>query len=286
MKVTQTCADCLWNRQQKLTDHKEYLSEIRQILDSRRENDCAPYLIYRFNEVYERYFGRRPSYQQEKKAHNDLVLSMEADLCGRLASSPDPLMTAFVYARIGNYIDLGALGAVDKATFLSLFDEAVLPEQDKPVYGSFLRECSKGRTFLLIADNSGEIVLDKLFLEQLKQAFPHLELTVMVRGGEVLNDVTVDDAKYVHIDELARIVSNGRPLSGTVVGLLSEEARHVLDTADIVFAKGQGNYESLAGQGRHVFYSFLCKCDYFTNQFHVPKLTGLFLEEPAALSKK
>ena len=49
--------------------------------------------------------------------------------------------------------------------------------------------------------------------------------------------------------------------------------------ADIIFAKGQGNYESLAGQGLHIFYSFLCKCDLFTTKFNVPRLTGIFIEE-------
>lgn len=279
MKVTETCVNCLWRRQQSLTNNQAYLSEISLILRNRRENDCAPYLIYRFNEVYERFFGERPSYKQEKKAQNDLVLSMENDLKKRIANAKDPLLTAFVYARIGNYIDLGAMRSVDKKTFLSLFDKPALPEKDKPVYESFLSQCRRGESFLLLADNCGEIVMDKLFLGQLKQHFPQLKLTVMVRGGEVLNDVTLDDARYVHIDQLANILSNGKPLSGTVYELLSDEARNAIDTADLIFAKGQGNYESLAGQGKHVFYSFLCKCEYFTAQFNVPKLTGLLIEE-------
>ena len=61
----------------------------------------------------------------------------------------------------------------------------------------------------------------------------------------------------------------------------AEEARRALDTADVVLAKGQGNYESLSGQGRHVFYAFLCKCDLFTTRFGVPPLTGMLVEETA-----
>jgi uncharacterized protein with ATP-grasp and redox domains len=103
----------------------------------------------------------------------------------------------------------------------------------------------------------------------------------MVRGGEALNDVTAEDAEYVHIDRIAHIVSNGKPVSGTVYELLSEEAKSYIDNADIIFAKGQGNYESLCMQGRHVFYSFLCKCDLFTGRFGVPRLTGMLVEEKA-----
>ena len=49
--------------------------------------------------------------------------------------------------------------------------------------------------------------------------------------------------------------------------------------ADIILAKGQGNYETLSGQGRHLFFSLLCKCDLFMGRFNVPRLTRMFVEE-------
>ena len=101
----------------------------------------------------------------------------------------------------------------------------------------------------------------------------------MVRGGSILNDVTEADAKYVGLDQVAKIVSNGAPVGGTIYSLLPEEARSVLDGADVILSKGQGNYESLSGRGYHVFYALLCKCDLFTSRFDVPRLTGIFVEE-------
>jgi len=61
--------------------------------------------------------------------------------------------------------------------------------------------------------------------------------------------------------------------------MLPDQAKEILNVADVILAKGQGNYETLSKQGRHIFYSFLCKCDLFTNKFNVPKLTGIFVEE-------
>lgn len=61
--------------------------------------------------------------------------------------------------------------------------------------------------------------------------------------------------------------------------MMPQEARDAIDEADVILAKGQGNYESMSGQGRHVFYEFLCKCDLFTGRFKVPRLTGMFIEE-------
>ena len=116
-------------------------------------------------------------------------------------------------------------------------------------------------------------------LEQLKKRFPQLTVRAMVRGGDVLNDATAEDARYVGLDTVAEIVSNGEAIAGTISEMLSDDAKQVLDNSDVILAKGQGNYESMSGQGRHVFYEFLCKCDLFTTRFSVPKLTGMFIEE-------
>ncbi len=279
IKANENCARCLYNRQLRLTDNESYLSEIREIIAGRGENDTAPYLVYRFNQVYERYFGERPSYKDVKRQYNDLVLSIEDSLRQSIRSSSEPLEKAFLYARIGNYIDFGAMNTVSESDFLAMLDSVGMSAQDREVMSSFCRQCAEASGFLLIADNCGEIVLDKLFLEQLKLEFPQLKLTVMVRGGEVLNDAAMEDALYVGIDKTAEVISNGNPVSGTVYSMLSDEARSALDGADVILAKGQGNYESMCEQGRHVFYSFLCKCELFTNKFNVPRLTGLFVEE-------
>ena len=83
----------------------------------------------------------------------------------------------------------------------------------------------------------------------------------------------------VGIDQLASLISNGTSVAGTICGMLPKEAKDAMDSADIILAKGQGNYESLCGQGRHLFYSLLCKCRLFADRFDVPELTGVFFEE-------
>ena len=279
MRVTESCADCLYDKQMHLTEDKKYLAEIKFIIDNRREDDCAPYLVYRFNQVYEKYFGQKASYKDIKKKYNDLVLSLEDAVRKRIEASKDPLAQALLYARAGNYIDFGAMNQVEEETFFSLLDSVKLQEQEVTVIASFAEQCKNAKSFLLIADNCGEIVLDKLFLEQLHKRFPELSIDVLVRGGEVLNDATKEDAEYVRISKVARVISNGLPIAGTVYEMLPDDAKEVMDQADVILAKGQGNYESLCKQGRHIFYSFLCKCELFTSRFRVPKLTGIFVEE-------
>ena len=279
MRVNSFCAACLWDKQLHKSDDPAYLAEVRQIIDTRKDEDTAPYLVYLFNRAYERRFGKTEPYKQVKQKYNDVVFSMEDEIRRKIESSSDPLAASIAYARIGNYIDFGAMNQIDSDTFLALLGDAGLRGNDLQTYEAFLLQCRNASRFLLIADNCGEIVLDKLFLEQLHAAFPKMALSVMVRGAEVLNDVTLEDAKYAGIDRLASLISNGTSVAGTIYGMLPAEAKEAIDSADVILAKGQGNYESLCGQGRHIFHSLLCKCRLFTDRFDVPELTGVFIEE-------
>ena len=279
MRISESCAKCLYDRQLNKTDNKEYLAEIKKLLDNRRENDTSPYMVYLFNKVHVRYFGKGADYKDIKKRYNDLLLNMEDKLKKQIDDSDDPLAKSIVMARIGNYIDFGAMNHVDKDEFLDLFRDTQMREDDKLTYKAFLNECENAKNFLLVCDNCGEIVLDRLMIEQLKKRFPNLKVKALVRGEEVLNDATIEDALYCGLDKAADIVSNGEAIAGTIYDMMPDQAKQALDEADVILAKGQGNYESMSGQGRHVFYELLCKCDLFTSRFKVPRLTGIFVEE-------
>lgn len=279
MRVNDSCAKCMYDRQCAKTDNKEYLLEIKNLLDNRPENITSCELNMEFNKLHEKYIGKLHDYKEEKQQFNDLVLSMEDGLRKEIEASADSLATSIIMARIGNYIDFPVLGTVDSDEFLKLFDNTQMRSDEIDVYKSFCDQCANAKSFLLLTDNCGEIVLDKLMLEQLKKRFPNMELTVMVRGEDVSNDATMEDATYVGIDKVANVITNGRKMAGTVYELVSDEAKKAIDSADIILSKGQANFESFSGEGRHAFYTFLCKCQLFTNRFQVPKFTGMLVEE-------
>ena len=129
------------------------------------------------------------------------------------------------------------------------------------------------RTLVYLTDNCGEIVLDKLFIKQIKETFPGLNITAMVRGGDVINDATLVDAKEVGLTEIVPCMGNGNAAPGTIVGRLSEEARETLFHADVIISKGQGNFESLYGEKLNPYYLFLCKCELFVYRFQDRKST-------------
>lgn len=286
MRLTSDCIACLLDKQQgrvaAFNDEKKktiYMKEVAAALGASEDEDSAPYMVYVFNEIYKKYFGEPTDYRDVKKEYNQYVLSMEQRLQGEIRKAQDPLKQAIVYARIGNYIDFGAMQHVDKEQFLALFQEEEKNVLDERVYQLFLEDCAKVEKFLLLADNSGEIVLDKLFILELQKRFPKLRIQVMVRGGEVLNDATMEDAEEVGLSEIVPIISNGNSVAGTVEKMMPKEAVKVLDDADIIFSKGQANFETMNGCGRNIYYSFLCKCELFAARFQVPKYTGMLIRE-------
>ena len=60
---------------------------------------------------------------------------------------------------------------------------------------------------------------------------------------------------------------------------ISEEARSLIDSADVIISKGQGNFETLHKCGRNIYYIFMCKCKMFADRFGVPRYSGMLIND-------
>lgn len=290
MQYSHHCIPCLIKRQtaeiQKYPDERaklEYMKEVCAIIGSSPDGVAAPWLVSRFNRVRGRYFEERDIYAELKKQSNDFVLERLARVYAAVESADDPLLCALKYARLGNYIDFGALfGRLDMQELESKLDSAPSESVDAEEYGNLLRDLESARSLLYILDNAGEIVLDRVFIEQLKKRFPHLRITAAVRGAPVINDATREDAEYVGLDRIVPVIDNGCDISGTQISECGEEMKNALHLADVIIAKGQGNFETMLTCGLNVYYLFLCKCELFVQAFSVPRLTGVLCSERRA----
>ena len=90
-----------------------------------------------------------------------------------------------------------------------------------------------------------------------------------VRGGPILNDATMEDAQMVGLDKVVRVIDTGCNFVGVVREKSSDFFLQVLDAADMVIAKGQGNYETLDDIGDRGFFILKAKCD------HVARALGV-----------
>ncbi|NQU08240.1 MAG: DUF89 family protein, partial [Candidatus Abyssubacteria bacterium] len=128
------------------------------------------------------------------------------------------------------------------------------------------RAAAGAEHILYLADNAGEIVFDRLLLE----ALPVEKITVAVRGAPVINDATMEDAETAGIPQIAPVIANGSDAPGTLVEECSEEFRSCFNVADLIIAKGQGNYETLSDARKHIFFLLSVKCQLIAADISAP----------------
>ena len=257
----------------------EYFREILGILYKEGKTESAPYLSVQMKKTYERYFDEKEDFTEIKRFYNELMLSMEPEFERRIRESEDPVRTALCFAQTANYIDFGTGNEIKKEVLLELFDGADPRGIDQKEYENFSREMQGARTVVLLADNCGEILLDKLLLKILKEQYPEASYTLMVRGKPVSNDATREDALQVKAQEVADLMDNGTDIGGTAPGHVPQHVSDFLSAADVIIAKGQGNFETAYGFGWPIYYLFLCKCDLFMRRFGKKKFGGMFVHE-------
>ena len=287
MKLNPYCMCCAVNKQEEkirkfpdMDKKTEYMKKVMSILSSAEEQDCSPSLSVEIKKLYSEFWNcPAEDYTEIKKEFNQLMLNVEASVEEKIRTSADPLETALLYARIGNYIDFAALENVSQETMLKLLENENQEPLSQTEYANFQTDLSTAKTLVYLTDNCGEIVLDKLAVKNLKEKYPQLNITVIVRGYPVVNDATMEDAEEIGLTDIVKVTGNGSNVGGTWFPGLSNEARTLLEQADVILAKGQGNFETMNDCGLNVYYLFLCKCDLFQRRFHAKALQGMFLNE-------
>lgn len=217
-------------------------------------------------------------YKQEKMDSNAFVLARMAQIRRSVQSASDPLLAGLQHAILGNYIDFSGLrGEVSFDLLDEMLRSAHSMVLDADNYAALRRDLAAGKRLLYITDNAGEIGFDRIFAEQIAKEFPRLQITFLVRGGPANNDALEEDARAVGLT--FPVIGNGNCIPGTQIDQLSQEAKQVMDAADVIISKGQGNVETLLGCGYNIYYAFLVKCPRFMKLFNKPKLTPMLLRE-------
>lgn len=286
MRTGKYCRECLFRSEERKVEQEQneekkqlFLDQVRAVLRDEDSELSPPEYLAEFTELYERHFGAQTAFDPLKKHFNELMLTKEPEIRKRIEASEDPVATAIQAAQAGNYIDYIALGEVDGDQLEQLLfqngEKGLKPE----VYDSFQTDLRSADSLVYITDNCGEIVVDKVLIQELKKSYPQIDVTVIVRGACVANDASMEDAVQVGLHDEVKVIGNGTRIAGTSLNRISREAKEIIDGADLIIAKGQGNYETLSGCGLNVYYMFLCKCDYFVKRFQGEYLEHMFLRE-------
>lgn len=209
--------------------------------------------------------GQTDPYRAAKDRFNRLALAMLPELRARVLRDPEPLIAAARAAIAANVIDLGAKSDLT----VEHTREALMDACATDIHGDlegFQRRVRAAGDILYLADNAGEIVLDRLLIEQLGPE----RVTLVVRGKPVLNDATVEDAHAAGLHALVQVIDNGSDAPGTILDDCSAEFQKRFWTADMIIAKGQGNFETLSEVDANLTFLFKVKCPIIARHTGLP----------------
>lgn len=213
--------------------------------------------------------GKDP-FKDIKSEYNQISLRMYPSLKAAVANSPDPLWTSVRLAIAGNVIDFGIFTSVDVEGTVSRALNGRLAVDD---YISLRDAVSDTEEILYLADNAGEIVFDRILIETLMQLGK--KINVVVKGSPVINDATMTDAEESGLTGICEVIDNGSEAVGTILEWTSPFFQDMFKNARLIVSKGQGNFETLTGTKKNIFFLFQSKCDVVSKELGLP--TGSML---------
>jgi len=204
--------------------------------------------------------GKDDPFKQIKDKSNTFALQLYPRLKDKVNNSKDRLLTAVELAIVGNIIDYGVkhLNISKEIDKIFAEEDKLIRKEDKAIfaYPAFQKAITRAKKILYIGDNAGEIVFDRILIEELKGK----EITFAVRGKPIINDALLEDAIDCGIDKYARIISSGCAAPGTLLRFCTPAFLKIYRQAELIISKGQGNFEALSGQKRPIFFLFRAKC--------------------------
>ncbi len=273
MKLNVECLPCLVNQAVKLAkihlsnNEEEQLRLVKKIMQEisvSEDHASAPYIAHKIQRALKEALQNPDPYREVKLYYNSEMLKLEEEFFDLIKSADDRLVTALKLAAAGNIIDFGPGQDLSRTKVLKVINQTLGKDFHRETFASLKSDLAAAQKVLYLGDNAGEIVFDKLLIRTIKEEYPDLAVDFSTRGSAVLNDVTEEDAYFIGMDVYARIINNGTDIPGTVLEHCSDSFKQAFNNADLIIAKGQGNFESLYGTGRaHLYYIFLCKCNLF-----------------------
>lgn len=245
----------LTNKEEEV--HRKILGRVMGSLSKISLNATPPEIAQKVYTTIKEITRVEDPYKSAKLEQNKQAMNLYPELKEMIAVSDDPLLLSLKLAIAGNVIDLGIrkeIGDIKGEIFTTLKSPLSINH-----YSRFKKSLQDAKTLLYLGDNAGEIVFDKILIEEIKKR-KEIKVFFVVRGAPVINDVIEDDALFVGMDEVAEVVSNGFDAPGTILAKSLPRISELVSHSDIIISKGQGNYESLSDEAKNIFFLLKAKC--------------------------
>jgi len=267
MKIDKECIDCIINQSRRVAEaihadellREEIVFNAIQMSKSFSTQESPPEVATPLYEKMAELAGKKDLYDEVKKTATLKALNFVPLLQKKIENSSAPLFTATKIAVAGNVIDLAAEVEFDLDEELEKIFHTEFAIND---FVFLQKKLSKASTLLYIADNAGEHIFDKIYIEVITKLFPNLQITYMTRGGPIINDVTFEEAQEAGFEEVCTLVSSGVNTPGFVYSRANATSQKLFDEADVIITKGMGNYECLSeSERKNLFFLLKVKCN-------------------------
>jgi len=236
--------------------HEQILRE-SLIAASKFDTDSIGFVLQaKIKEVMEKILPATDPYKKVKEKYNRMVLGLADSLKKMIKNSKDPFETSLRISMAGNVIDFGPDIVLNKKILKEAIEKSLSQNLDNEKVKLLQKNINDAERILFIGDNAGEIVLDKIFIENL----PGKKITYAVRGGPALNDVTMEDARMVGMIDSVPVITTGLNMPAAILLFCSNDFIDEYKRADLIISKGQGNYEALCDEDKNIFFLLKIKC--------------------------
>ena len=243
---------------------KKIIDELSQLIPNFSLEIAPPEMGRAIYGLVGKISGVKDPFKEIKENSNRLVLKLYPKLKQEINNSEDRLLTAVKLSIAGNVIDYGVKNSLNVEEEINkIFNKDFKSDNknNKTVfrYQEFKEILSKVNHIIYLADNAGEVVFDRLLIEELVEKLGK-QVIYVVRGKPIINDALIEDAIFCGINKVTKITSSGSDAPGTILKYCSSEFIELYQKAELIISKGQGNYESLSEEDEPIFFLFKAKC--------------------------
>jgi len=293
MELYPACVTCVINNllhvaERVLPDPQDQMTLLREVMERSVPElttcSSAPVLTGIGYSVLREMSGVEDPFLEVKKKFNRLMLDIEDRYQEMVEQRDDPVHAALVAAGSANLIDFGAFREVSMERVLDILSHHLdNTDLSDDTYSAFLRLIKREKQLLILCDNCGEIVLDKILIRELKKIIPDIQVTCAVRGRPILNDATLEDAGEVGLPALCNVISSGSEIPGTIHQDCSSDFQKIFRESPVILAKGVGNFECADFGDERIFFLFIVKCSTLSGNLEVPLNTLIFQQGRGSL---
>ncbi|RXI47079.1 hypothetical protein CRU99_02670 [Malaciobacter mytili] len=267
MNITNTCVTCIIGQIEKATKllnlnetlATEIMKEVKQKALNFDFSKTPPYVAKEVYELLAQKTNLKDPLEDLKQASIKNALNYQEIINKEIKSSQDKLFTAIKGAVAGNVIDFAVTREFSLEEEINSIFHTDFSIND---YNIFKEKLQSSNSLLILSDNAGENVFDKILIKTIKELYPQIQITYATRGKAIINDITIKEALQIGIDKYCSVISSGVDTPGLEKSQASKEFMQIFNKAPLILSKGMGNFECLESYNdNRIFFLYKVKCE-------------------------